>query len=156
MREQASLADQFSVAVSGAVLMSCFALSGSATKLVMSMSAVGHRRPGLMLLSAFVCRSGAGSCSSLLLAEHLLHCHHCLGSLLSLQLFNRGESQTCLQHGIVCAMGPYFLLYGERLFMPQNKLTACSLCKEPSSAPCWTLPKEVHQPWRPSCSADGY
>ena len=121
VREQASLADQFSVAVSGAALMSWFTFSGSATKLVvMSVSTVGHWRPGLMLLSAFIRRSGAGSCGSLLLAEHLLHCHHRLGSLLSLQLFHHGESQTRLQHGIVCAMGPYSLLYGEELFMPQN------------------------------------
>uniref|UniRef100_A0A8B9NRL9 Solute carrier family 6 member 1 n=1 Tax=Accipiter nisus TaxID=211598 RepID=A0A8B9NRL9_9AVES len=73
--------------------MSWFTCSGSATKPgVMSASAVGHRRPGLMLLSAFICRSGAGSCGSLLLAEHLLHCHHCLGSLLSLQLFHYGPA----------------------------------------------------------------
>lgn len=71
-----------------------------------------------MLLSAFIRRSGAGSCGSFLLAEHLLHCHHCLGSLLSLQLLHRGESQTCLQHGISCVLGAHSLLYGDELFMP--------------------------------------
>lgn len=145
VREKATPADQFSVAVSGSALMSWFTRSGSATKPgVMSVSAVGHQRPGLMLLSAFICRSGAGSCGSLLLAEHLLHCHHCLGSLLSLQLFHYGESQTYLQHGIVCAMGPYSLLYVEELFMPQNMLVVCA--KSLRQHPAGPFPKRFISP----------
>lgn len=66
------------------------------------------QRPGLMLLSVFFCRSGAGSCGSFLLAEHLLHCHHRLVSLLSLQLFHCGELQTSMAWHWLCS--PYSLL----------------------------------------------
>lgn len=82
-----------------------YGFSGSATKLVVvPRSSDGHQRPGLMLLSAFFPRSGAGSCGSLLLAEHLLHCHHRLVSLLSLQFFHCGESQAFLRCGVGCAV----------------------------------------------------
>lgn len=57
------------------------------------MNFLEYQRPGLTLLSASICRRGTGSYGSVLLAEHLLHCHHRLGSLLPVQLLHCGESR---------------------------------------------------------------
>lgn len=86
-----------------------------------------------MLLSAFTHRRGTGSSGSVLLAEHLLHRHHRLGSLLPVQLLHCGESRG------VCSLplpvgGVLTPLMGSGLFVTHRGSTCCCLCKEPLSA----------------------
>lgn len=91
------------------------------------MNSLRSWRAGLMLLSAFLHRRGPGSHGPVLLAEHLLHCHHRLGSLLPLQLLHCGESRPCLQPGTACALGPHSF-EGRDLFLTLSRHWLLAIC----------------------------